>query len=301
MSLQPFISLYRYALKPIAPFSWFGIEVCSIELIAALRFCTILRQIREDLNVKHLRRAGDKPASVEERSFLRDVCTSLTIKFGGEAIIGPLLGIPLSFVHSGIPLSVYIVAQAIVEYIPVIPPMSLSTELPLSIVDGFTRALLHCSLIPKPIITHASPVTACSPWTLLLSSLVIANGGFFIMGMVTFLKPTPLTLHMSQPAERPIKPYGWTATDFWCAPFITGLYALLTHAQPFWAELHSVISTVLGNRGDKVVSMDPEAARALCALILVGMSITRTTKNYRLVWKRGEIHQLILFLIGDRH
>ncbi|KAG2124480.1 hypothetical protein BD769DRAFT_1606927 [Suillus cothurnatus] len=282
MSLQPFISLYRYALEPIAPFSWFGVKVCSIELVAALRLCTVLRQIKEDLYAKHQRRAGDKQ-SVEERSFLRDACTSLTIKFGGEAIIGPLLGVPPSFVLSGVPPGVYIAAQAIVEYIPVIPPMSLITELPLSIVDGFTRALLLCSLIPKPVITHASPVIASSPWTLLLSSLVIANGGFFITSMFSFLEPTPLTL--TTPAA--MKPYGWTATDLWCAPFITGLYALLTHAQPFWAELHSVISTVLGNTGDKVGPMDPEAARALCALILAGMFTTRTAKNYGLAWKRG--------------
>lgn len=288
MSLQPFISLYRYALEPIAPFSWFGVKVCSIELVAALRLCTVLRQIKEDLYAKHQRRAGDKQ-SVEERSFLRDACTSLTIKFGGEAIIGPLLGVPPSFVLSGVPPGVYIAAQAIVEYIPVIPPMSLITELPLSIVDGFTRALLLCSLIPKPVITHASPVIASSPWTLLLSSLVIANGGFFITSMFSFLEPTPLTL--TTPAA--MKPYGWTATDLWCAPFITGLYALLTHAQPFWAELHSVISTVLGNTGDKVGPMDPEAARALCALILAGMFTTRTAKNYGLAWKRAGVAEKI--------
>jgi hypothetical protein len=114
--------------------------------------------------------------------------------------------------------------------------------------------------------------------------------------MFSFLEPTPLTL--TTPAA--IKPYGWTATDLWCAPFITGLYALLTHAQPFWAELHSVISTVLGNTGDKVGPMDPEAARALCALILAGMFSTRTAKNYGLVWKKGEFRRLILFWIGDR-
>lgn len=282
MSLQPFISLYRYALEPIAPFSWFGIKVCSIELVAALRLCTALRQAREDLYAKYQHRAGDKQ-SVEERSFLRDACTSLTVKFGGEAIISSLIGVPPSFVVSGVPPGVYIAAQAIVEYIPAIPPMSLFTELPLSIVDGFTRALLLCSLIPKPIITHASPVIASSPWTLLLSSLVIANGGIFITSMFSFLEPTPLTL--TTPAA--IKPYGWTTTDLWCAPFITGLYALLTQAQPFWAELHTVISTVLGNTGDKVGPMDPEAARAVCALILAGMFTTRTAKNYGLVWKKG--------------
>ncbi|KAG1723167.1 hypothetical protein EDD22DRAFT_934574 [Suillus occidentalis] len=216
MSLEPFTSLYRYALEPIAPFSWFGIKVCSIELVAALRLCTVLRQVREDLYAKHQRHAGDTPASVEERSFLRDACTSLTIKFGGEAIVGPLLGVPPSFVFSGVSIGVYIAAQAIVEFIPAIPSTSLSTELPLSIVDGFTRALLLCSLIPK---------------------------------------------------------------------------------SPFWAELHSVIWTVLGNTGDKVGPIDPEAARALCA-ILAGMFSTQTAKNYGLVWKKGEFHQLTSSGIG---
>ncbi|KAG0706431.1 hypothetical protein DFH29DRAFT_988134 [Suillus ampliporus] len=281
MSLQPFISLYRYALEPIAPFSWFGIKICSIELAAAFRLCTVLRQIREDLHAKHQLRAG----APEERSFLRDASTALTIKFGGEAIIGPLLGVPPSFVLSGVSPGVYIATQAIVEYIPeaIMPSMTLITELPLSVVDGFTRALLLCSLIPTPVITHASPAIASSPWTLLLSSLVIANGGFFITSMFSFLEPTPLTL--TTPAA--LKSYGWTATDLWCAPFITGLYALLTHAQPFWVELHSVISTVLGSTGDKVEPMDPESARAFCALILAGMFFTRTAKNFGLVWKRS--------------
>jgi hypothetical protein len=73
---------------------------------------------------------------------------------------------------SGVSPGLYIAAQAIVEYIPVLPSMSLSTELPLSIVDGFTRAMLLCSLIPPPVITHTSPMIAFSPWALLLSSLV---------------------------------------------------------------------------------------------------------------------------------
>lgn len=85
---------------------------------------------------------------------------------------GPLLGIPPSFMLSFVPPGMYIVAQAIVEYIPVLPSISLNTELPLSFVDGFTRAMLLCSLVPPAVVTHASPVIASSPWTLLLSSLV---------------------------------------------------------------------------------------------------------------------------------
>jgi hypothetical protein len=83
---------------------------------------------------------------------------------------GPLLGVPPSFMLSAISPGLYIAAQAVVEYIPVLPSMSLNTELPLSLVDGFTRAMLLCSLIPPAVVTHASPVISSSPWTLLLSS-----------------------------------------------------------------------------------------------------------------------------------
>jgi hypothetical protein len=240
--------------------------------------------MRENLHAKHLRTAGEnRLALADERSFVRDACALLTIVFGGEAIIGPLLGILPSFMFSGVSPGLYIAAQAMVEYIPVLPSMSLSTELPLSIVDGFTRAMLLCSLIPPPVITHASPIIASSPWALLLSSLVITNGGFFITNMFSFLEPTPLTL--TTPDE--LKPYGWTTTDLWSAPLITGLYALLTHAQPFWAEFHAVISTALGGAGDKVGPMDPESARALCALILAVLFSTRTAKNFGLIWKKS--------------
>ncbi|KAG2040224.1 hypothetical protein BDR03DRAFT_915831 [Suillus americanus] len=283
MSLQPFISLYRYAIEPIAPFTWFGTKVCSLDLVAVFRLCIALRQFREILHAKHCQRTAreNRLALVEERSFVRDACTMLTIVFGGEAIIGPLLGIMPSFMFSSVSPGLYIAAQAIVEYIPVLPSMSLSTELPLSIVDGFTRAMLLCSLIPPPVVTHTSPVIASSPWALLLSSLVITNGGFFITNMFSFMEPTPLTL--TTPDE--LKPYGWTATDIWSAPLITGLYALLTHAQPFWAEFHGVISTAFG--GGKVDPMDPESARALCALILAVLFSTRAAKNFGLIWKKS--------------
>ncbi|KAG1736853.1 uncharacterized protein EDB91DRAFT_1141315 [Suillus paluster] len=285
LDLQPFISLYRYALQPIAPFTWFGTNVCSLDLVAAFRLCIALRQIRESLHAT----AGDsRLVRAEERSFVRDACATLTIVFGGEAIIGSLLGVPPSFMLSSISPGIYIATQAIVEYIPVLPSMSLNTEFPLSFVDGFTRAMLLCSLVPPSVITHTSPAIASSPWTLLLSSLVIANGGFFITNMFSFIEPTPLTL--TTPAE--LKPYGWTATDLWCAPLITGLYALFTHAQPFWAELHGVISTVLGSAGDKVEPMDPESARALCALILAGMFSIRTAKNFGLIWKRSVVEKI---------
>lgn len=103
--------------------------------------------------------------------------------------------------------------------------------------------------------------------------------------MVSFLHPTPLSL--TTPPE--LGPYGWTTTDIWCAPVITGLFALLTHAQPFWADLHVVIIQLLGGHLDEkkdsklyvaAEAVDPEVARVVCALLLAGMFATRAVKNF---------------------
>jgi hypothetical protein len=62
--------------------------------------------------------------------------------------------------------------HALVEVFPSVPALSLRSELPLAILDGFTRALLLCSLVPQVIVSSASPVINSSPWSLLLTSLV---------------------------------------------------------------------------------------------------------------------------------
>ena len=101
--------------------------------------------------------------------------------------------------------------------------------------------------------------------------------------MFSFLHPIPFSL--TTPPE--LGPYGWTTTDLWCAPLITGLYALLTHAQPFWADLHVLISELLGHQGQlnyKIINtakpLDPELARVICAMLLAGMFATRAVKNF---------------------
>jgi hypothetical protein len=128
----------------------------------------------------------------------------------------------------------------------------------------------------------------------------MANGGFFLANLLSCLHPTPLTL--TTPAE--LLPYGWTAADLWCAPLMTGIYALLTHAQPFWGELHDIIATVLGANAhacemngeklgggcvvERVEKVDEDSARAICALILCGLFVGRTVKNFsgELKWAR---------------
>ena len=98
--------------------------------------------------------------------------------------------------------------------------------------------------------------------------------------LFSFLNPTPLSIQT--PPE--LQAYGWTTADIWCAPIGTALYALLTHAQPFWADLHSVLSQVLSASGP-VKPLDPEYARAICASLLSMLFVGRTIKNFGL-WKK---------------
>lgn len=73
---------------------------------------------------------------------------------------------------SGTVPMLYMIVQAIVEYFPSVPAMRGEMELPLSVLDGFTRAFLLCSLVPPVVVEHQSPIIASSPWALLLTSLV---------------------------------------------------------------------------------------------------------------------------------
>jgi hypothetical protein len=291
--LEPLVYVFRWALQPIPPFTWLGLGISSLDVAAAVRLCLVLRQLRESLHAEHMRKTGDSVTAtgtkstleIERKSFVKDLSTTLTVVYGGEAMTSPLLGLTPSFMVSGVVPALYATIQAFIELLPVVPAASLALELPLSLLDGFTRAYLLCDLIPPAVTTHASPIVATSPWTLLITSLIAANGGFFLTNMFSFLHPTPFTL--TTPPE--LGPYGWTTTDLWCAPLITGLFALLTHAQPFWANLHVVIIQLLGghldeNKDSKLYvaaeAVDPEVARVVCALLLVAMFTTRTVKNF---------------------
>ncbi|KAJ7256484.1 hypothetical protein B0H12DRAFT_1112308 [Mycena haematopus] len=276
--LTPIIQVFNYTLQPIAPFTWFNLPISTLDVVAAFRLCIVLRQIKESLYRQHVSKNGVE--AVAPRALARDISTALTVVYGGEVMTAPLLCIPPSFMVSGVVPVFYSVVQAIVEMLPAVPEMSIRTELPLSVVDGFSRALLLCNLIPPAVTANASPVIAASPWTLLVTSLVTANGGFFLTNLLSFLNPTPIALQT--PPE--LQPYGWTATDLWCAPLVTGIYALLTHAQPFWTDLHTVLSGMLGGdvatKSGAVEALDPHMARAVCVVVLTTLFVTRTVKNF---------------------
>jgi len=108
----------------------------------------------------------------------------------------------------------------------------------------------------------------------------MANGGFFLTNLFGLLHPTSLSVET--PPE--LQAYGWTTADLWCAPAGTALYALLTHSQPFWADLHSVLSQFLGS-SDPVKPLDQEYAKALCASLLATLFVGRSIKKFGL-WEK---------------
>ncbi|KAK7688981.1 hypothetical protein QCA50_007672 [Cerrena zonata] len=282
LAVVPIVELYRYILQPIAPFTWFGLSISTLDVAATVRLCVALRQLREKLHRDYLAaklKSGQPLKELEERSFVRDAATTLIVVYGGEAVANPLLGVPPSFMLSGVVPALYTAIQAAVDKFPEVPIPSLTSELPLALMDGISRAYLLCNLIPPVVLGHSSEVVSTSPWTLLLASLLTANGGFFFVGLFSFLQPHSLSV--STPTE--FLPYGWTTTDLWCAPLITGLFALLTHAQPFWADAHYTLSGWMQGSSSgvkKVAAVDPEVARAVCAMVLAVMFSTRATRNF---------------------
>ncbi|KAI5117117.1 hypothetical protein M0805_003669 [Coniferiporia weirii] len=267
---------FNQLLQPIPPFTWFGLGISALDLGAALRLCIVLRQLREMELRKHLKlEHGDSGKPVEKRSYTKFIATTLVVVYGGEAFMGPWLGVSPSFVYSPVVPALYAAITALVEWVPWLPDMSFKTEFPLSFFDGITRAFLLCQLIPPAVTAHAQPAISSSAWALLLTSLVSPNGGFFFVNLFSMMHPTGWAL--TTPAE--LRAYGWTTIDIWCAPAITGLYALLTHAQPVWADVHALLVSPEKD-GSGAEPVDADTARAACAILLASLFVTRSVRNF---------------------
>jgi hypothetical protein len=119
------------------------------------------------------------------------------------------------------------------------------------------------------------------------------NGGPFISNLFSLLRPTPIEI--TTPPE--LLPYGWTATDFWACPLVVGLYATLTHAQPFFAYVHSLLYVFFwpiglaplaeaktgqasGKRQHVVAAVDHQSAQAFCAIVLCALHVNRAMRAY---------------------
>jgi hypothetical protein len=119
----------------------------------------------------------------------------------------------------------------------------------------------------------------------------MANGGPFLSNLFSLVRPTPIEL--ATPPE--LLPYGWTATDVWSPMLVTGLYATLTHAQPFFTYFHTLFfaffwpfglarlseaSAKSGSSANMVTPIDHETARAVCAIVLCALNINRAMRAY---------------------
>ena len=61
---------------------------------------------------------------------------------------------------------------------------------------------------------------------------------------------------------------------------VTGIYSLLTHAQPFWGTAHAAIFGWLSSGDEKLAPVDYEVARAACTVVLMVLFSTRAVSNY---------------------
>ncbi|THH21068.1 hypothetical protein EW146_g391 [Bondarzewia mesenterica] len=270
-AFTPIFAVYDYTLTPLAPLTWLGASVSVLDLAAAFRLALVLRQMREAYRRDHAfntaknefigGRSGKDRPPLEVRARARDLATTLVMVYGGEAVVGIQ---PSFMISSAIP-AVFLGADFLIEYLPSVPLPTVYNEIPLAILDAFTRAILLCNFVPTIITSHVSPVISSSPWTLLLTAL-----------------PSPMSI--TTPPE--LLPYGWTATDIWVAPLITGIYATLTHAQPFFATLHELLYALFApvdlvsanQKGSRPT--DPDTARAACVVIMSILFVTRAVRTY---------------------
>jgi len=84
--LAPLVEIFRYSLQPIAPFTWLGWGISTLDVVATIRLCIVLRQIREIMLKAHVNTKGN--SSVEESSFVKSVTTTWLVVYGGEAVAG---------------------------------------------------------------------------------------------------------------------------------------------------------------------------------------------------------------------
>ncbi|KAH9999095.1 hypothetical protein BJV77DRAFT_1058619 [Russula vinacea] len=300
--LAPVIALFHYALQPLPVFAWLGAPVSALDVAGAFRLAVALRQLRElylDQHItkvavaNHKNKSGGKASgkfqrvaadeTLEPRSRARDFVATLVIVHGGEAIVAPWLGLRPGFFVSSTSSLTFLGAQALVDLLPTLPSPSLQTEVPLTIVHAFFRSILLCNIVPRVVAGHASPAVASSSYTLLF----LDHGEWGPLCLQSFLAFASDPIEVATPPE--LHSYGWAATDFWSPMLVTGLYATLTHAQPFFTSIHTLLFAFfwpfglarLSEKSNGVVApIDHETARAVCAIVLCALNVNRAMRAY---------------------
>ncbi|KAG8833263.1 hypothetical protein FRC17_011038 [Serendipita sp. 399] len=312
--LDAISDILTIGLAPIPALVKLGLPYSIFDLGGSLRLALVLRQIRdaERTKAQELQKtleAEQKPVlrEIEEPYLVKDLITICTVIYGGELVCSPWLQFTPSFLTMPAYPLLFMAAQVIINALPSVPPMSIHTELPLSLFDAVTRAFLLTTGTPGFILNHVSPVISSSPWALTLSSLILANAGFFLVNLFQML--SPYGWHVKTPPE--FLPGGWRTMDLWVAPLITGIYALLTQAQTVLVPYHTSAvqrvgkSTIFGmieisetieilsddstitSVTSSVQPMKKGDARSLCALILAILFGYRAIVNFGIDWAKS--------------
>ncbi|KAG8900098.1 hypothetical protein FRB99_006260 [Tulasnella sp. 403] len=303
--LDEVASLYAYLLRPIPSLTALGLPVGILDILGTLRLALAVQQIKHGLRVRAAKdarksvQANEKVKVEEDRvngsvigkrnsvayrddSAVSSIWCMLVIVYGGELFVSSFISQPPSFITSPtgpilLSLGHYIV-NFLLTYAPGILPLqpSLGWELPLAAVDGFTRALLLCSIAPSTILGHSAGTISDSATALLMTTTLMANGGFFIVNAFSMLSPSGWQI--STPPE--LLPNGWTSLDLLSAPLVTGLFATLTQAQTTWKSAAAYVQSPSGDEKPGNGALDVEQARALCAVVLMVLFGGRAIKNF---------------------
>ncbi|KZO92046.1 hypothetical protein CALVIDRAFT_330161 [Calocera viscosa TUFC12733] len=272
MILETLTLVYQTVTQPLPL-----IAIPPLDIVGALRLSVALRQIRAILAGT----SANKGRPIENE-LARNIWTNWTVVWGGETILCALLAQTPSFLLSPTYPLLFLLGEVLVYWCPPPPAPSLPTELPLSVLDAFTRVGLLTSLALGPVTAHPVPEVAQSPIALVLASTLLANGGFFLVSSASMLSSQgwkPAT-----PNE--LKAWGWTAVDVWSAGLVTSTFAIMTRVQPWWSGVHDLLFRFYSWLVfDSTVASDPpklntDEARSICLVILMVLFAARAVWNH---------------------
>ena len=302
------VLMFNYILQPIPLLTSLGLVINTLDVIAAFRLCIALRQLKE-----HKRNHSQN----QDISFTRSLITVFVAVYGGEALMGFVkinyIIWPL-WLSSCPSFSSVLGPHTVLCHIPHHPRTlrdrstrsrfsTISTTHFVTIRAPFCRHRwvhsrppplhhhtshghrqllirnIHLSLDSPPHTLRTSFTTVLFIYRYLYILQVIANGGIFLVNLFSFLEPQPLTV--TTPPE--LLPYGWATTELWSTPIITTIHAILTHAQPFWAQAHTLLA------GTSVEPVDPDVARTTCAILMAAMYVGRTFNKFGIPTKMNKI------------